>query len=177
MDSVDERFLVTEPDLPGSVIEGSSITELLRPSVRITEEFLQGAVDRGDWCHVYKDGDEIASYGWYSKAAVPLDDYFSVTYSREYTYMYRGYTATDYRGRKLHAFGMGAALRHAVSRGDLGLISYVEGNNFASLRSCKRLGYIVFGSCWVFRIFSINFSFRSPGCRNFDFKVEPGYQN
>lgn len=41
---------------------------------------------------------------------------------------------------RLHGVGMSMALRHYLARGFKGLVSYVESTNFASLKSCSRMG-------------------------------------
>jgi hypothetical protein len=86
--------------------------------------------------------------------------------------MYKGFTDSRYRGQRLHAIGMTRALEHYLSKGFGGIVSYVESTNFDSLKSCFRMGYRVFGSIYVVRIFGRDFAFSSPGCRRFDFRVE-----
>lgn len=45
------------------------------------------------------------------------------------------------QGNRVAAFGMTHALRAYTERGCKGLVSFVESDNFASLRSCERMGY------------------------------------
>ncbi len=116
------------------------------------------ATQRGDWACAFWDGQRLASTGWYSNGLVPIDKNFSIRFSSDSTYMYKGFTHPDYRGERLHAYGMACALASVAKAGKLGLISYVEGDNFASLRSCKRLGYKIIGSCWLLGIFGHYFA-------------------
>ena len=51
----------------------------------------------------------------------------------------------------LHAVGMVQALEAYAGEGARGLVSYVESNNFPSLRSCYRLGYADIGKIFVLR--------------------------
>ena len=76
-----------------------------------------------------------------------------------------------YRGQRLHAIGMTLALRHYRNSGYRGIVSYVEAQNFDSLKSCFRMGYSVFGSIYVIRVFGRHFAFSSTGCRRFDFRL------
>jgi hypothetical protein len=50
-------------------------------------------------------------------------------------------------------------------------VSYVESTNFDSLKSCFHMGYQVFGSVYVVRIFGRYFAWASPGCDAFGFRV------
>jgi hypothetical protein len=52
------------------------------------------------------------------------------------------------------------------------MVSYVESTNFDSLKSCFRMGYRVFGSIYVIRLFGRAFAFSSPGCGPFGFRLE-----
>ena len=95
--------------------------------------------------------------------------------------MYKGFTDPRYRGQRLHAIGMTRAMRHYKNNGCKGLVSYVEARNFDSLKSCLRMGYRVFGSVYVTRIFGRYVALSSPGCRRFDFRlrsaqVHPAYR-
>jgi hypothetical protein len=118
------------------------------------------------------DGDALASYGWYSEKPSPIDDHFVLHFDPAYTYMYKGYTLPAYRGRRLHAVGMCRALRAFAGESKTGLISYVEANNFASLRSVARMGYRVFGNVYLLRAANRAFTFATRSCRNYGFWVE-----
>ena len=83
--------------------------------------------------------------------------------------MYKGYTAARHRGHRLHAIGMVRALQHYLTLGYEGLVSYVESNNFSSLRSVYRMGYFDFGTIQVVRLFGRYITRASAGCRDWDF--------
>lgn len=143
------------------------------PETEISSRFLDEALARGDECYAIREGDSLAAYGWYSFGSTPvgLPD-LVLNFSPGYVYMYKGFTDARYRGQRLHAIGMTRALEHYVARGCMGLVSYVEATNFDSLKSCLRMGYSVFGSIYVIRIFGRNYAFSSPGCRRFAFRLD-----
>jgi len=170
-ESVDKRYLDPHPKYPGDIVAGGAIRSLISRESQITDEFIQGALARRDWASVLRDGELVASSGWYSKESVPIDEYFSIRFSDQYTYMYKGFTSPDHRGEYLHAYGMAQALVKVADDGKRGLISYVEVDNLASLRSCVRLGYKIFSSCILLRVFGKSYVMRSPACRHFDFGV------
>jgi hypothetical protein len=144
------------------------------PENNIRESFLQEALAKGDECYGILDGTTLASYGWYSTTPSRIDPpYLILKFSHDYVYMYKGLTQPAYRGQRLHAIGMTLALRHYLAKGHKGLVSYVESNNFDSLKSTLRMGYAVFGSIYVMTIFGRTFTRASGRCEQFSFSVEP----
>ena len=106
-------------------------------------------VRRGrDFCYaaLAKDG-RLAAYGWYAIHRIEAEHCAGADLELPagVAYMYKGFTHPDFRGARLHGAGMGGALRALEARGVSALISLVHWANYASLRSCKRLGYAVIG--------------------------------
>ena len=144
-----------------------------RPETEMSPEFVEHTIAKGDECYAICDGDTLAAYGWYSTQPTPTGTPGALLhFSREYVYMYKGFTDTRYRGQRLHAIGMTRALEHYLARGHRGLVSYVESTNFDSLKSCFRMGYRQFGSVYVLRVFGRTLAWSSPGCAPFRFRVE-----
>ena len=145
------------------------------PPTRATEmsrAFVDDALRNGDECYAICDGETLAAYGWYSTRPTPIEPPDLVLHFADgYVYMYKGFTDTRYRGQRLHAIGMTRALSITSMPGYRGIVSYVESTNFDSLKSCDRMGYQVFGSVYVVRIFGRYFAFSSPGCKAFEFRV------
>jgi hypothetical protein len=144
------------------------------PENGLSEDFVEEALSKGDECFGICDGGTLASYGWYSTTPTRIDppDLF-LRFSGDYIYMYKGFTHPRYRGQRLHAIGMTLALQHYLSAGSRGLVSYIESNNFDSLKSTFRMGYMEFGSVYVLKIFGRCLSYRSRRCKRFDFGIEP----
>ena len=143
------------------------------PATELSAEFLANALPAGDECYAICHGETLASYGWYATGPTPAHaPALKLRFAPGWVYMYKGFTDTRHRGRRLHAIGMTRALQHYVSRGHEGIVSYVESTNFDSLKSCYRMGYRVFGSIYVARLFGRYFTFSSPGCERFDFRLE-----
>jgi RimJ/RimL family protein N-acetyltransferase len=101
-------------------------------------------IDRGEsLCFAALERGRVAAYGWYAIQLAAPGHCFGVgiRLPAHVSYMFKGYTHPDYRGRRLHAIVMGLALTALSKRGIRALISTVEWTNEASLRSCDRLGY------------------------------------
>lgn len=130
--------------------------ELLRRADEFAEldldrEFVVEALDRGDACYGIFFEDALVSYGWYSQHPTAIQSDLVFHPGSGYVYMYRGYTLGAFRGKRLHAIGMSHALNHYRNENYQGLISYVERQNFTSLRSIYRLGYKKEGSIFAAR--------------------------
>ena len=146
------------------------------PRYEMPPEFARDALDQGDECFGILDGDVLASYGWYSKRPSPvteLSEELLLHFDPRYLYMYKGYTLPSHRGERLHGLGMALALREALRRGHRGLVSFIEANNYSSLRSSYRMGYRRFGRVYAGRLFRRLRARATRGCRAYDFRVEP----
>jgi hypothetical protein len=169
----DPAFVATPPHYTPSFLArhelehfaDDSATEMSRP-------FVDEALRNGGECYAIRDGQTLAAYGWYSTRPTPIHPPELVLhFDDSYVYMYKGFTDKRYRGQRLHAVGMTRALQHYLGAGHRGIVSYVESTNFDSLKSCFRMGYRVFGSVYVLRIFGRYFAWASLGCDAFGFRV------
>ncbi|HYX35611.1 MAG TPA: GNAT family N-acetyltransferase [Oligoflexus sp.] len=131
------------------------------------QDFLNCALQNGDHCYGIRQGQELASYGWYSTKATPVTSDFKIHFPPEYVYMHHGYTNPDFRGQRLHAYGMAHALQHFTDRNYKGLMSIVGGENIASLKSTHRLGYRIVGRIYLFACMNHFFVFHDSGTRAF----------
>ncbi len=85
----------------------------------------------------------LAAYGWYSLNQIEPEYFFQtgMHLPPNLVYMHKGFTHPDFRGQRLHAKGMQQALQSLSKEGVKAIISTVDWTNFASLKSCDRLGY------------------------------------
>jgi hypothetical protein len=144
------------------------------PANEMPASFLDEALAKGDECFGLLSGDRLAAYGWYSSGPTRIDPPDLVLYpGGRQIYMYKGFTHVAHRGRRLHAIGMTLALQDYLARGFKGLVSYVESNNFASLKSVVRMGYEIFGTIAVLKAFGVHCTRASAGCRARGVHVEP----
>jgi hypothetical protein len=161
---------------PGRMLEAEEMHPYAAdPENLLSDEFLAEAADKGDRCYALFDGDLLMSYGWYSTLPTRLTEVPGEAYLHfdpSHAYMYHGFTRPEYRGRRLHAIGMSAALQELANEGLLGLVSYVVSSNFASLKSCERMGYETFGHLVMLKIGAQRVWRASPGCKKYDFRVE-----
>lgn len=160
------------PGFEGRFVQPAELEPLARAGAHDLDlAFLEEAARRGDRCHAVFAGDELASYGWYSRQPTSIDEHFTLHFDPAYTYMYKGYTSPSFRGKRLHAFGMCRALRALTEEGQKGLVSYILANNFASLKSSTRMGYHVFGDVYLLAAGRRFFAHASAGCRPYGFHV------
>ncbi len=174
IERADPAFLVCpEPYRPMFLPEAMLRRFGADPANELPSSFLDDALARGDECYGILEGESLAAYGWYARRPTRIEPpELVLRFSDAYVYMYKGFTHVKHRGRRLHAIGMTRALQHYLDGGSKGLVSYVESNNFASLRSVFRMGYTPFGSIWVWRILGRTLAWTTPGCRAYGFRIE-----
>ena len=142
------------------------------PDYELSPSFLDRALAKGDECYGFLDGDVLAAYGWYSRKPTETDWHgLMIHFDDEHIYMYKGFTHPKHRGKRLHAVGMSRALEANLERGYKGIVSYVEWNNFASLKSCYRMGYTDFGTIYAAAIGSTWLVHCDAGCRRGGFRL------
>ena len=165
-------FLVGNDSYRYEFLKADALQAFARdPQYDMTPEFVEEALHKGDECFAVLDGDVLASYGWYSNVPTLISDELLLHFSRDYVYMYKGYTHPKYRGQRLHAIGMTRALQAYLERGYHGLISYVESHNYSSLKSVYRMGYVDIGRIYVARLFGRYRMLHTPRCRNYGFSL------
>lgn len=170
---VDPAYLQANGRYRCGFLDRTALLQYCRHEYELSEEFLQKALAKGDQCFGILDGDMLASYGWYSNHPTDVAEDLQLYFDRLYMYMYKGFTHSRYRGRRLHAIGMTMALKHYLDHGFKGLVSYVESNNLSSLKSVFRMGYRGFGSIYVVKVFGRYLIHCTRGCRDYGFGVEP----
>jgi len=181
IDSVDQHYLGSNNGYQYTFLGGDKLIAFTEnKEYELSEEVVLRALKKGDECYGILDGPTLASYGWYSNK--PTEIAFGPTksggedlqlhFSGEYVYMYSGYTHDRYRGQRLHAIGMTRALEEYLGKGFKGLVSFVESNNYSSLKSVYRMGYKDFGKVYILRIFGKHIIRSSKGCKKYQFRVE-----
>jgi hypothetical protein len=122
------------------------------PQYCLAPDFVQRAFDRHDRCLAALHGDQLASYSWYACNSIGGQDHVgvSMSYPAELAYMYNAFTHPAYRGRRLFGIGVKIAAKELAAKGVTKLITTVNSSNFASLQSCRRMGFNSLGQIWAF---------------------------
>lgn len=174
IERADSNFLQCPERYTAAFLSAAGLREFAADGENgLTQSFVEEALSKGDECYGICDGGRLVSYGWYSMEPTRIDppDLF-LGFNREYVYMYKGFTAPRFRGQRLHAIGMTLALDHYLSRGFKGLVSYIESNNFDSLRSSFRMGFVQFGSLYVMEIIGRHITYCGRGCERFELRLQ-----
>ncbi|HVY45686.1 MAG TPA: hypothetical protein VHB21_07395 [Minicystis sp.] len=172
MDTLDRSYLEGPGFTWGFLGEAALLDKARAEGADLDEAFVRDAMAHGDRCYAALDGDTLASYGFYSTRPTPIDEHAVLHFDPAYAYMYKGFTRPAYRGKRLHGIGMARATAELVAEGKRGLVSYVRSNNFASLRSCYRLGYRDFGRIVLASFGDVRRAWASAGCKRFGFRAE-----
>lgn len=174
IERVDPAYLTCPEPYTGQFLTERMLRDFARdPENDMPESFLEEALSKGDECYGICDGTTLVAFGWYASTPTNLDPELLVRFSGEYVYMYKGFTHVGHRGKRLHAIAMSLALQHYLSKGSRGLVSCIESDNSSSLKSSTRMGYAVFGSVYVLKVFGRYATYSSPGCKRFGFRIGP----
>ena len=173
VEEVNGHFLQAPSEYAGSFFAPRAIEEFARdPETELSGQFVQNALHKGDKCYGFTRDRALKAYGWYASNPTRISPELRLHFSRAYIYMYKGFTHEMHRGKRLYPAGMSRALRHYRAAGYKGMLLYVDANNLDSLRSCARMGFRIFGSIYVAKLFGRYFIFESPGCAPFGFRLE-----
>jgi hypothetical protein len=110
---------------------------------------LADAVRSGrELCFAALAGDRLAAFGCYTVGYVKPEQAAgaAMSFPSDVVYMSYGFTHPDFRGARLHGLVMGLALHELANYGITKLVSIVAWTNWASLKSCYRLGYVNLGN-------------------------------
>lgn len=170
--------IACQPAVPEGLTHGFQSPRALRrfasdPANEMTPSFIADALARGDHCYAICDGPKPLFTSWYSRRATLVGiGELVLHFDPRYVYMYKGYTQPGHRGRRLYAAAVGQVYAHFTAKGARGFLSYVDAANLASLKALERMGYRVFGSIYVVRLFGRHFTLAGRGCRKFGFRLE-----
>lgn len=170
---LDKKYLQIPEGFEGRFLSHDEVKKFANdPDNDLPESFLDYAFGKKDECYALLHNGELAAYGWYSNNPTRISNDLCLHFSNSYIYMYRGFTRKEFRGKRLHAVGMANALNKYAQIGYKGLISYVEANNFRSLKSVFRMGYKKFGNIYVLKLFGYPFVTKTTSCRKFGFDIK-----
>jgi ribosomal protein S18 acetylase RimI-like enzyme len=173
METLDPKYLNGNPAYVHGFLDEAQLRQFSKDSeTQITDVFLDRVLPKGDRCYAIMDGGRLAAYGWYSTKPTNINKELVLHFDPHWVYMYKGYTHPDYRGQRLHAIGMAKALEAFTKEGYKGLISYVETNNFASLRSVFRMGYRNICKVRIFKGLGSYHITTEPECEKYQFTVK-----
>jgi hypothetical protein len=173
VEEVDPDFLRVPRNYSGRFLTPHAVAEFTRDAeAGLAEEFVEYALRKGDKCYGFTHGGALRSYGWYASNPTRISRELTLHFSRDYIYMYKGFTHELHRGKRLFPLGMTHALKLYRSCGYKGMLLYVDARNFDSLKSCACMGFHLFGSIYIAKIFGRYFVFETPGCARFGFRVE-----
>jgi len=152
-DEVNPKYLVAEDGYQFGFADKATLLENTGEELSLGAEFIEAACDRGDRCFVVTHEGQIVSYGWYSSKPTEIENGLFFEFSPQDMYMYKGFTSREHRGKRLHAVGLCKAIKELAKERPFRLVSYVESNNYRSLRSCARMGFRPVGLIYIIKAF------------------------
>jgi hypothetical protein len=174
MDRLDPKILSDPKCSLVQEVNADALRRYVGEENTLSHEFIDAAAERHDRCFAVFEGEHLANYGWYATRPtdlVELGGNMLLKFDPAYVYMHNGFTAPKNRGQRLHAVSMAVALAAVCREGRKGLVSYVATSNFASLKSCERMGYQRVGRIGSVKLGDKVRAFATPGCKPFGLEV------
>jgi hypothetical protein len=173
LDTVKSEFLTPPEGYRGMLLNSEQLSPYAKLSeYELPQAFVDEACAKGDQCYGLFEGDILAAYQWYTTKATDSGwRGIIVNFNDHYVYMYKAFTHPDHRGRRLYPISVTAMLAASLLRGYKGLLCLVESNNFASLKSCYRMGFTDCGRLYAASV-SDRFLFHGDSAsREFGFRL------
>src|SRR4051812_17136639 len=139
-----EKMECVDPQFSFRCLTADEITEFAAdPSYFIDPSLADGVRTGNEVCFAALSGNRLAAFGCYTLGYVRPEQAAgaAMSFPVDVAYMSYGFTHPDFRGSRLHGLIMGLALQELAKRGVTKLVSIVAWTNWASLKSCWRLGY------------------------------------
>jgi hypothetical protein len=109
VDHVPVQFAGCPQPFKAMFLDGTMLRRFSKDSENLlAEDFLDEALSKGDQCYAILDSKgALAAYGWYARPPTTMDPAdLRLSFDQHYVCMYKGYTHTHHRARRLHAIGM-----------------------------------------------------------------------
>lgn len=165
------------PPVPEGLALGFQAPRALRrfasdPANEMSPFFIADAIARGDRCFAICNGPMPVFTSWYSRRPTSIGNGLVLHFDPQYVNLYKAYTQPAHRGQRLYQAAVSRVFAHFAAKGARGFLSYIDATNLNSLKALRRMGYRVFGSIYVVRLFGRNFTLASAGCKPFGFRLE-----
>ncbi len=133
---------------------------------------IKDALARGDFCIGATLNGKLVAYTWRAFSATPHDRKHNiwVDFNTDARYGYKSLTLPAYRGKRIMSSLWVFADSCGLDKARTLHISFIETDNYPSLRAGMRAGNRVVGYAGYIYLFGKLFSFRTPGSKKHGFR-------
>lgn len=172
----DDNPDIPMPELPAGystqVVSPESLLDYVGPEYDLSEEFLRGAISRGDRCVANYYFGKLVGYGFVTRERAPVTGQVQVVVDHRLVYRYKGWTHPEHRRKHLsHARGRINSRVFPLQPGQR-MVSYVATHNFASKLKHRDVHPVRIGFCGYVRLFGREYPFTHRIPRRFGFRLE-----
>ncbi len=163
-------------ELPCNIsVRQASERELLAathdPELRMTEQFVADALERGDRAFAAFDGEAMVAYTWRSTTTAPLVEGLGISVDAPYVYAYKTLTRRSHRGMRLYLALVAASGPPYIALGYTHLASYVAPYNRAVLGFEAENGFRKIGYAGYLEWFGRTIPFTTPAVARIGFRI------
>jgi len=162
-------------DLPPEIRVGMIDRETLyRASgddeLRLSREFVDAALARGDVACGAMHGDRLIAYLWRTSKIAPHENGLWVRVTPPYHYGYKGFTHPDYRGQHINPALAFASDTYFLEHGLTHMVGFVDLRNASSLATGKTKRLSIVGYAGYGKWFGRCFPYRTPAVTRIGFE-------
>jgi hypothetical protein len=161
----------TNPDLVWRQITSDELlTACSNPENGLDEDFVTGAIERGDLAFGAFAGQRLVSYVWRSLESAPDTNDVWIRVGKPYNYAYKSFTHPDFRGQRI------SPVAHLYSDNEMRKLGYqyrcgfVSVENYSSLAMGEKMGSRPIGYAGYLMWFGKLFSYRTRGAKEIGFE-------
>jgi len=172
------RPMADTPDYPAmpptislQIISPETLLEACKdPELQLNHEFVQKAIERGDFAFGAFDGSKLVTYVWRAVASAPHTENLWVRVKRPFNYAYNSFTRPSHRGQRIspavHLFSDEEMFRQGFTH----RAGFVSIANSASLAAGKHMDVDPIGYAGYLSWFGRDIPFRTRAVRNIGFE-------
>jgi len=165
------QYPSTLPDVTYRLIQAEELIEASSdPELGLNPDFVNAAIDRGDFAFGAFDGPVLAAYVWRTLTSAPHTDELWVRVDRPYVYAYKSFTRIRYRGKHLMPSVLLFSDKEMLKHGYTHRAGFVAIHNLPSLAAGKHMATKVIGYAGYLDWFGRRFPFRTRAVKNIGFE-------
>jgi hypothetical protein len=135
-------------------------------------EFIEKSLSSGAECFGVYNGNQLVHYSWFTNNPNQLTDDLLLEFNNSYVYGFKAFTEKNYRGQSLFALIHLKVLNDFLQRGIDHIFGVIELNNFPSLKSLYKIGFIPVGKITVVRLLNKYYIYNSKNTKKQDFQIK-----
>jgi hypothetical protein len=180
LDRVDMREIAVDSEARYRFLSPSDVETFADdPANELTSEFTCRLASGRDRCYAALLRGRLAAYIWLATGSIEAEHNrgrtaasgVPISFPANSVFVYKAYTRSEYRGRRLYAALLAGAMRELTSEGVTRLITTADWTNDAAVAACRRLGFRELGKIGRYACGGCSMTSRPPEARELGIRI------